>query len=262
MKKIAWFFIALFLSVSLVSFAQAQNNSKLAGKTPNAPAASSASVSKDPIGEADALLTRGDDPAKDRQALSILASALPANGNNFDLLWRMARAYYYVGDFAANKEEKLPQYEKGIAIAKRAMLLKPDAVEGHFWLAANYGGQAQLVGALKALSTVKKIRNEMQTVVKIDPTFENGNAFLALGEIDRELPGVAGGNKKRALTTFEDGLKIAPNNLDLKVTLAKAYIEAGRKDEAWRLLEEIVKAQATTRIQREAQAEAQKMLGK
>ncbi len=262
MKKIAWIFITLFLCGSLFSFAQTQNKSKPVSKNPNTSAAGNGSVSKDPIGESDALLSRGDEPTKDHQALTILVSAVPSNGNNYDLLWRTARAYYYVGDFAANKEEKLPQYEKGIAIAKRAVLLKPEAVEGHFWLAANYGGQAQLVGALKALSTVKKIRTEMQTVVKLDPVFENGNAFLALGEIDRELPGVAGGNKKRALTTFEDGLKLAPNNLDLKVTLAKAYAEVGRKDEARRLLEEIVKAQATTRIQREAQAEAQKMLGK
>ncbi len=99
-------------------------------------------------------------------------------------------------------------------------------------------------------------------VVKLKDTYENGNAALALGEIDRELPGVMGGNKKRALSLFEQGLKVAPENLDLKVALAKAYKDAGRKDEAQRLLEEVVKAQATTRIQRDAQVEARQIRSK
>ncbi len=253
------FFAAIVLF--LASLALAQSPAKTSGKGANLKPAISAPISKDPIGDADRLFSRGDTPTQDQQALAILESALATDGKNYDLLWRAARSAYYVGDFGL-EADKLKHFDKGIALTQRAIILQPNSVEGHFWLAANYGGKAQLVGALKALSTVKKIRNEMQTVVKLNDAYENGNAYLALGEIDRELPGVMGGNKKRAIGLYEQGLKVAPENLDLKVALSKAYKDAGRKDEAKRLLEEVIKAQPTTRIQREAQEEAKQLLTK
>ncbi len=257
MKK-SYFTVILLLYASLVG---AQTAVKPSGKGANLNSANVAPFSKDPVGEADHLFSRGETPTQDHQAYAILESALTANGKSYDLLWRAARSAYYVGDFGV-EADKLKYFDKGIGLAQRAIVLQPNSVEGHFWLAANYGGKAQLVGALKALSTVKKIRNEMQIVVKLNDAYENGNAYLALGEIDRELPSVMGGNKKRAMSHYEQGLKVAPENLDLKVALSKAYQDAGRKDEARRLLEEVIKATPTTRIQREAQAEANRLLTK
>ncbi len=257
MKK-SYFTVILLLYTSLVG---AQTAVKPSGKGANLNSANVAPFSKDPVGEADHLFSRGETPTQDHQAYAILESALTANGKSYDLLWRAARSAYYVGDFGV-EADKLKYFDKGIGLAQRAIVLQPNSVEGHFWLAANYGGKAQLVGALKALSTVKKIRNEMQIVVKLNDAYENGNAYLALGEIDRELPSVMGGNKKRAMSHYEQGLKVAPENLDLKVALSKAYQDAGRKEEARRLLEEVIKATPTTRIQREAQGEANRLLTK
>lgn len=253
------FFAAIVLLFA--ALALAQNPAKPAGKGANLKPAAVAPLSKDPLGDADRLFSRGDTPTQDQQAYAILESALTVEGKNYDLLWRAARSAYYVGDFGV-EADKVKHFDKGIALAQRAIALQPNSVEGHFWLAANYGGKAQLVGALKALSTVKKIRSEMQIVVKLNDAYENGNAYLALGEIDRELPSVMGGNKKRALGLYEQGLKVAPENLDLKVALSKAYKDAGRKDDARRLLEEVIKATPTTRIQREAQEEARQLLNK
>jgi tetratricopeptide (TPR) repeat protein len=256
MQKLTFVLVATLFLISPVA-GQGQSQRKSANLNP----ALTVSPSKDPISEADRLFSRGDHTAQDQQALALLERAVATDAKNYALLWRTARAAYYVGDFGA-ETEKLKFFDRGIAFAQRAILLQPNSAEGHFWLAANYGGKAQLVGALKALSTVKKIRKEMQTVVTLNDAYENGNAYLALGEIDRELPGVMGGNKKRALLYYEQGLKVAPENLDLKVALSKAYKDAGRKDEARRLLEEVVKAQATTRIQRDAQEEAKQLLSK
>lgn len=253
------FFVGILFLLAACAFAQSP--AKSSGQGANLKSAVAAPISKDPIGDADRLFSRGDTPVQDQQAYAILEGALTADGKNYDLLWRAARSAYYVGDFGV-EADKLKHFDKGIALAQRAIKLQPTAVEGHFWLAANYGGKAQLVGALKALSTVKKIRSEMQIVVKLNDAYENGNAYLALGEIDRELPSVMGGNKKRAISQYEQGLKVAPENLDLKVALSKAYKDAGRKDDARRLLEEVIKATPTTRIQREAQEEAKQLLTK
>ena len=251
------FIFYLFLSLNLTGIAHAQKS-----KTPVVNPQPIAVASKDPIGDSEKLLTRGEDPENDKKALAIFESSLLANNTNYEFLWRMARTAYYVGDFSKEEKDKNKYFKRGEAAAQKAVVIKADGVEGHFWLGANYGGQAEIVGPMRGLATVRKIRREMETVVKINPAYEYANAFLALGEIDRNLPTIAGGDKKRAIVTFEKGIKLAPENLDLKLTLAKAYQEVKRNDDANRVLEEILKGTPATRIHRLAQEEAKRMLGK
>src|SRR5262245_61684107 len=158
---------------------------------------------------------------------------MASEANNYQWLWRAARASYFVGD-EANKTEKLRYFEKGIDAGLRATALEPNAVEGHFWLGVNYGGYSEQKGVFKALVTVKKIRAEMETVLRLNDKYQDGGAYLALGEMDRQLPRIIGGNLDRAITRLEQGGRIAPNNLDLKFALAEAYQEAGRKEDARR----------------------------
>src|SRR5262245_19331566 len=115
-----------------------------------------------PFQEADNLFTFGEDAGRDKQSLEVIERALAANGNDYQWLWRAARAYYFVGDEA--KSDKVTFFEKGINIGQRAVAAQPDSVEGHFWLAVNYGGYSEQKGVFKALTTVKKIRAEMETV--------------------------------------------------------------------------------------------------
>jgi hypothetical protein len=117
---------------------------------------------------------------------------------------------------------------------------QPTGVEGHFWLAANYGGLSKIRGIWQAFQMVKKVRTEMETALRLQPDYEDGGAYRALGEIARQLPGVLGGNMKRAIAYFEQGLRVAPYNMGLKLALAQAYLEAGQHEASQRLLREIL----------------------
>jgi tetratricopeptide (TPR) repeat protein len=214
-----------------------------------------------PFQEADHLFTFGEDTERDKQSLAVIERALVGAGKDYQWLWRAARVYYYVGD-AAGKTEKLPWFEKGMGVAQRAIAEQPNAVEGHFWLAANYGGYSEQKGALKALTMVKKIRAEMETVLRLNDHYQNGGAYLALGEMDRQLPRLLGGNLKRAIQRLEQGLKIAPDNLEMKLALAQAYQEAGRKEDARRYYREIVQKQVGARAERDVQEKAKRLIGK
>jgi tetratricopeptide (TPR) repeat protein len=219
----------------------------------------------DAIRDADQLFSRGQDPARDRQSLAVLERAINSDPNNYQLLWRVARSYYYVGDAAAGKQEKKTNFEKGIFAAGRAVATQGGAVEGHFWLAANYGGWAELVGVVNAYQTVKKIRAEMQTVLRLNASYEDSNAYLALGLIDRELPRLLGGNAKRGVSYLEQGVRAAPHNTDLKLALANAYLEDGRREEGRRLLQEIINAPvnpARAKEGRHNQEKARLLLGR
>jgi tetratricopeptide (TPR) repeat protein len=245
---LATVFVGILLAVGL-----AQAKSHVA----DAPSASS-------FQEADYLFTFGENPARDKQSLAVVERALSSDGGNYQWLWRAARVLYYVGD-EASKNEKLGYFQKGIDLAQRAIAAQPNAVEGHFWLGANYGGYSEEKGAFKALQTVKKIRAEMETVLRLNDRYQDGAAYLALGEMDRELPRIAGGSLSRAIMRLEQGIKIAPNNLEMKLSLAQAYQEDGRKEDARRQLQDITSRSinpSRARAERDVQQKARQLLGK
>lgn len=218
-------------------------------------------VSANPFQEADHLFTFGEDAERDKQSLAVVERALAGAGKDYQWLWRAARVYYYVGA-AAGKAEKLRFFEKGMDAGRRAVAELPNAVEGHFWLAANYGGYSEQKGAFKALTMVKKIRAEMETVLRLNDSYQDGRAYLALGEMDRQLPRLLGGNLNRAIQRLEQGVKIAPDNLEMKLALAQAYQEAGRKEDARRYYQEIIQKQVRTRAERDVQEKAKRLMGK
>ncbi len=217
-----------------------------------------------PFQEADYLFTLGASLERDKQSLAVVERALANDGSNYQWLWRAARVYYYVGD-GVGKSEKIGYFQKGIAVGQRAVAALPNAVEGHFWLAANYGGFSEQTGALKALQTVKKVRAEMEIVLKLNDRYNDGGAYLALGEMDRQLPRIVGGNLGRSISRLEQGLKIAPQNLEMKLALAEAYRESGRKEDARRQLQEIANrpvASSNAQTERHVREKAQRLLAK
>jgi tetratricopeptide (TPR) repeat protein len=220
-----------------------------------------APASANPFQEADNLFTFGDDAGRDKQSLGVIERALNANGNDYQWLWRAARAYYFVGEEAA-KSEKVSFFEKGIDTGQRAVAAEPNSVEGHFWLAVNYGGYSDQKGVFKALTTVKKIRAEMETVLRLNDRYQDGGAYLALGEMDRQLPRIIGGNMTRAIQRLEQGVGVAPNNLEIKLALGQAYQEKGRKEDARRMFQEIIQKQSPTKAERHVQEKAQRLIGK
>ena len=217
----------------------------------------------DPISDIDRLFSYGADPSSEKQALEIAERALKTQPNDYELLWRAARSYYYTADGVADRD-KLQYYNRGIAVGGRAVDQKKDSVEGHFWLAANYGGYCRVSGGIP-LKTVKKVREGMEMVLRLNDRYEEGSAYVALGEIDRQLPRLFGGDDKRAVARLEQGLKIVPENLEMKLALAEAYMDTNRKTDARRQLEELMKmplSPARTNESRRAQEKARSLLTK
>ncbi|MCI0338871.1 MAG: TRAP transporter TatT component family protein [Acidobacteria bacterium] len=249
----------VFILIILLGFSYSPALSQSKSRAGNA---SSAAASVNPFHEVDSLMTFGEDNERDKQSLEIAEKALSSDGNNYQWLWRVARACYFVGDNVA-KADKLRYFERGIDVGERATAQLPDAVEGHFWLAVNYGGYAEQKGVFKALRTVKKIRAEMETVLRLNDRYQNGGAYHALGEMDRELPRLFGGNLQRSISRLEQGVGIAPDNLEMKFVLARAYQDAKRKEDARRQLQDIIGRpvnHSRAKADRNVQEKARRML--
>jgi len=191
------------------------------------------------IKEGDRLYEGREDMAKARVAVAALRQAVVADYGNFEAAWKLARASYYVGDHTDSSDEAEDMFRAGIDAAKSAVKLQPEKPEGHFWLGANYGGQAKL-STLSSLSTVTDIRTEMEKVIKLDEKFQSGSAYLALGRLYLQAPKVLGGDTSKAIEYLKKGLTIAPNNSLMKYYLAEAYESENKDAEAKKLIEEII----------------------
>jgi tetratricopeptide (TPR) repeat protein len=196
---------------------------------------------QDPTARADELYARRDTADNLKQLVLSMEQSTARDPSNYEAWWRLSRGRYYAGDREKDQAKKAKLFQSGVDAAKKAIELDDKRVEGHFWYAANEGEYAALRGALQSLGLVKTIRREFESALAINPAYEDGAIFSALGQIDLNLPRILGGNEKRGIERLEAGLKVGPDNAELKVTLAEVYIKKGRKDEAKPLLESVIK---------------------
>jgi tetratricopeptide (TPR) repeat protein len=216
-----------------------------------APVFSGPRLQNDVVVRADQLYAARDNPESIKQAVLLLEQLTVREPANYEGWWRLARARYYAGDRENDKAKKPRLFQSGVEAAKKAIALDANRVEGHFWLGANEGEYADLKGALQSLGLVKSIRREFEAALAINPAYESGAIYSALGQIDLNLPRLLGGNERRGIERLEAGLKVGPDNAELKVTLAEVYQKKGRKDEAKKLLESVISVNDTARSTKE-----------
>ena len=168
---------------------------------------------------------------KVRQALIAVRQGAAGDPTNYELAWRAARLNYYLGSHTSDDSEQEKAFHDGIEAGKLAVKLNSGRPEGHFWLGANYGGNAE-ISTLAGLTDIEDIKREMEAVLKMDEHFEAGSAYLGLGQVYLKAPRIFGGDVQKAIEHLEKGIKIAPNNGLMRLRLAEAYAEANRDNDA------------------------------
>lgn len=182
--------------------------------------------------QADESYAARDDLGRVREGLETLRRVLAVDPNNYEGAWRAARLNYTLGDKTTDGKEKEKAFRNGITAGEAAVRAEPNRAEGHFWLGANQGGYAEAKGPLYGLSAAESLRREMETVLKLDESFQGGSAFMVLGRLDVELPTMLGGDPKRAVETLERGLRYGEQNSLYRLRLAEAYLEVKRMNDA------------------------------
>lgn len=191
------------------------------------------------VAEADGLYAQRADLVKVRQAIVALRQAQADDQASYDIAWRMAKYNYYLGAHTPESTEKSKAFHDGVEAGKLAVQLRNDEPEGHFWLGANYGGNAQL-SALLGFSEVEDIKEQMETVLKIDESYQSGSAYMVLGQVYLQAPRLLGGDVAKSIGYLEKGIKIGPNNDMMRAKLAAAYAEAHRNEDARKQIETIM----------------------
>lgn len=189
----------------------------------------------------DALYAAREDLASARAAESIWAERLQKDPSDFESAWKLARARYWLGGHAPERERKT-LLEAGIAAARSAIAARSGRPEGHFWLAANMGALAESHGLRQGLRYRGDIRDALITVLKIDPAFQQGSADRALGRWYYKVPGLFGGSKKKSEEHLRRSLAYNPQSTASRYFLAETLIELNRKEDAREELKTVLDA--------------------
>ena len=198
-----------------------------------------AKMAAEKIVEADALYEGREDMNKARVAVASLRQARLADYGNYEAAWKLARASFYVGDRTESNAEKDDMFTEGTEAGKAAIKLQPDKPEGHFWLGANYGGSAAN-STIANLSSFQDIKREMETVLKLDESYQGYSAYLGLGRLYLQAPKVLGGDTEKAIQYLERGVKLNPTHGLMRFHLAEAYESANRHAEAKKQIEALM----------------------
>jgi tetratricopeptide (TPR) repeat protein len=200
-----------------------------------------AAIAQQSASDPDALYDRRDDLASARQAADIWQTRVKQNPKDFESAWKAARARYWLGSHAPEGERRA-FLDQGIAAARAAVAVEPNKPEGHFWLAANMGTLAESFGLRQGIKYRGEIKDELLTVLRLDPAFQQGSADRALGRWYYKVPGLFGGSDKKSEEHLRQSLTYNPNSAASLFFLADTLTDEGKKDEARQVLDRLFKA--------------------
>jgi tetratricopeptide (TPR) repeat protein len=189
----------------------------------------------------DALYARRADLASARAAEKIWADRLARNPGDFESAWKLARTRYWLGGHASGDAAKA-LFEGGITAGRAAIAAAPQKPDGHFWVAANMGALAESFGLRQGLKYRGEIRRELETVLKIDPAFQEGSADRALGRWYNKVPALFGGSNEKSEEHLRKSLTYNPNSTVTLYFLAETLKSEGKDAEARATLQKVLDA--------------------
>jgi tetratricopeptide (TPR) repeat protein len=166
-----------------------------------------------------------------REAAALWEARLARDQNDFEAAWKVARACYWLGGHVP-ADERRTQYERGIEAAKRAATIHADRAEGHFWMAANMGAMAESFGLRAGIKYRSPVKKALETVLMVNPGFQQGSADRALGRWYLKVPRLFGGSKDKSIEHLQRSLTYDANSSASHYFLAETYLEMDRDDEA------------------------------
>ncbi|MCB1023341.1 MAG: tetratricopeptide repeat protein [Acidobacteria bacterium] len=185
------------------------------------------------LAKASVLYNKRDDLANAKKAIEILGKGRDSNNRNYDVEWKFARYSYFLGSRRTlSDEEAAPILKNGLEAARIALRMKPGLPDGHFWYAAILGEQSRRSPVTVGVPSIGKVRASLNKVIEIDKNYEGASVYDALGQIELESRGLAGGSAEKAVEFFKKGIELNPDNSYLHLHLGEAYLALNKDSDA------------------------------
>lgn len=193
------------------------------------------------------LIKQGDEFNKEFKHQESLDSYLKADElspANWEILWRISRAYVDIGNKMpeATDEEndaKVGIYEKAFLYADSAVVLAEDQSIVYLRRAIVNGRIALFEGVFSAIGTVDDVKEDTERAIELNngSNYVQALAHYVLGRAHAKvcekpyllrLPlGLGWGDMEVAIRELQTAIKLKPNYRMFYLELAKAYIEEG-----------------------------------
>lgn len=177
-----------------------------------------------------------------RAALETYLKADKQSSANWEILWRISRAYVDIGNKMPEntdeeKDAKFNVYKKSFVYADSAVELAEDQSVVYVRRAIVNGRIALFEGVFSAIGTVNDVKDDCERAIQLN---NGGNYIQALAHyvLARahakvcekayllRLPlGLGWGDMEVAIREFQNAIKLKPNYRMFYLDLAKAYIE-------------------------------------
>ena len=194
------------------------------------------------LARVDAEWSHRDEPGLMEDIRRLLEKAEQLAPDDYGVLWRLARYYFWVSD-----DPKIPNDEKSKLGKKaweygdRATAANPSGVEGWYFAAVGMGNYSLGIGILKALGEgiEGKFKERLSRAEKIDPKYYDGGIYNAWGRFYFKLPWPKY-DARRSEQALQKAIEMNPANVRGRLFLAELYIKEKHRKEAKQLLEEAV----------------------
>ena len=164
-------------------------------------------------------------------AAAVWESRVKTNPKDFESAWKLARTCYWLGGHVG-EDARRAQYERGIEAGRQASVLQSARPEGYFWMAANMGAMAESFGLRAGIKYRTPVRTALETVLMLDPGFQQGSADRALGRWYLKVPRLFGGSKDQSVEHLKQSLTYDQASTASHYFLAETYLKMDRRDEA------------------------------
>jgi hypothetical protein len=175
------------------------------------------------------------------RASEILGQTLAQNPQDYDTAWKLARVNYWLASHVPQEDRRRVIHE-GLEAGRAAARLQPDRAEGHFWLAAVMSALTESSGVVTAMRYRMPLRQELERVLRIDPTYLKGAADRALGRWYFKVPGLFGGSMRHAEAHLRRALTYDPESALTHLFLADLLLHLDRRAEARYSLNRVINA--------------------
>ncbi len=166
-----------------------------------------------------------------------------ASGERANCLIKVARVSYFLGELSP-QNQKHQYFEKGQRYGEILAREQPAWAEGHYWLALNLCGLAEMGGPRRGLKLVPKIVEELEQALKVNPGYNQAGPHRVLGRIYFMCPHwpLSVGNIHDSLEHLTSAVALAPDNSTNHLFLAETLLRLGKKEEARKELEQVLRA--------------------
>jgi tetratricopeptide (TPR) repeat protein len=185
------------------------------------------------IARMDQLWATRDSSGAMADAVTVGNAEITVDPQNFEVEWRLARAYFWLASTQPNRVSSKALAVKAVEWAERVRDQRPDRVEGHYYAAVAIGEYASTVGIMQAIvdGVAGKVETAALRAHEIDPDYASGAPGVVLGRYYFLLPWPKR-DLERSRRYLEEVVRRHPNKLIARQYLAETYYELDEREQA------------------------------